>query len=93
VFCLDAGATSQLAPRGGLHGVLLVMAVALTSSVLGTSVFMAGVRKLGASRASIVSSAEPALTTIFRLPRSTSASEPSSFWSPVSCSRRYRSSS
>jgi drug/metabolite transporter (DMT)-like permease len=65
VFCLDAGATGQLAPRGGLHGVALVIAVALSSSVLGTSAFMAGVRRLGASRASIVSSAEPALTAIF----------------------------
>jgi drug/metabolite transporter (DMT)-like permease len=64
VFCLDAGAAGQLAPRGGLHGVALVIAVALSSSVLGTSAFMAGVRRLGASRASIVSSAEPALTAI-----------------------------
>jgi drug/metabolite transporter (DMT)-like permease len=43
----------------------LVVAVALSSSVLGTSAFMAGVRRLGASRASIVSSAEPALTAAF----------------------------
>jgi phytoene synthase len=33
--------------------------------VIGTSAFMAGVRRLGASRASIVSSAEPALTAAF----------------------------
>jgi len=65
VFCLDAGAAGQLAPRGGLHGVALVIAVALSSSVLGTTAFLAGVRRLGASRASIVSSAEPALTAIF----------------------------
>ncbi|HEY2436836.1 MAG TPA: squalene/phytoene synthase family protein, partial [Solirubrobacteraceae bacterium] len=39
--------------------------VALSSSVIGTSAFMAGVRRLGASRASIVSSAEPALTAAF----------------------------
>jgi hypothetical protein len=37
----------------------------LFSSVLATSAFMAGVRTLGASRASIVSSAEPALTAVF----------------------------
>jgi hypothetical protein len=43
----------------------LVIAVALSSSVIGTSAFMAGVRRLGASRASIVSSAEPALTAAF----------------------------
>jgi drug/metabolite transporter (DMT)-like permease len=65
VFCLDAGAAGQLAPRGGFHGVALVIAVALSSSVLGTSAFMAGVRGLGPSRASVVSSAEPALTAIF----------------------------
>ena len=65
VFCLDAGAAGQLLPRGGLHGVALVIAVALSSSVLGTTAFMTGVRTLGASRASIVSSAEPALTAIF----------------------------
>src|SRR5262249_21219771 len=55
----------QLAPRGGLTGVGLVIAVALSSSVIGSSAFMAGVRRLGASRASIVSSAEPALTAAF----------------------------
>jgi len=65
VFCLDAGAAGQLSPRGGLLGVALVVAVALSSSVLGTGAFLAGVRRLGASRASIVSSAEPALTAIF----------------------------
>jgi drug/metabolite transporter (DMT)-like permease len=65
VFCLDAAAAGQLAPRGGLHGVALVIAAALSSSVIGTSAFMAGVRTLGVSRASIVSSAEPALTAIF----------------------------
>jgi drug/metabolite transporter (DMT)-like permease len=42
VFCLDAGAAGQLVPRGGLHGVALVIAVALSSSVLGTTAFMAG---------------------------------------------------
>jgi len=65
VFCLDAGAAGQLLPRGGLPGIALVLAVALSSSVLGTSAFLTGVRSLGASRASIVSSAEPALTAIF----------------------------
>ena len=64
VFCADSAIAGQLAPRGGLTGVGLVIAVALSSSVLGTSAFMTGVRKLGASRASIVSSAEPALTAL-----------------------------
>src|SRR5215471_13871914 len=64
-FFADAAVHGQLAPRGGLTGIGLVVAVALSSSVLGTSAFMAGVRQLGASRASIVSSAEPALTAAF----------------------------
>jgi len=64
-FLGDAVAHGQLAPRGGVTGIGLVFAVALSSSVLGTSAFMAGVRRLGASRASIVSSAEPALTAAF----------------------------
>jgi drug/metabolite transporter (DMT)-like permease len=65
VFCSDAGISGQLAPRGGLGGVGIVVAVALSCSVVGTSAFMAGVSRLGASRASIVSSAEPGLTAIF----------------------------
>jgi drug/metabolite transporter (DMT)-like permease len=64
-FFADAAVHGQLAPRGGLTGIGLVVAIALSSSVLGTSAFMAGVRQLGASRASIVSSAEPALTAAF----------------------------
>ena len=64
-FFADAAVHGHLAPRGGVTGVGLVVAVALSSSVIGTSAFMAGVRRLGASRASIVSSAEPALTAAF----------------------------
>ena len=64
-FFADAAIHGQLAPRGGVTGMGLVIAVALSSSVIGTSAFMAGVRRLGASRASIVSSAEPALTAAF----------------------------
>jgi drug/metabolite transporter (DMT)-like permease len=66
-FFADAAIHGQLAPRGGVTGVGLVVAVALSSSVIGTSAFMVGVRRLGASRASIVSSAEPALTAAFAL--------------------------
>jgi drug/metabolite transporter (DMT)-like permease/GNAT superfamily N-acetyltransferase len=65
VFSVDAAATNQLGPRGGLSGLGLLVAVALSSSVLGTSAFLAGMRRLGPSRASIVSSAEPALTALF----------------------------
>ncbi|HEY2436329.1 MAG TPA: DMT family transporter [Solirubrobacteraceae bacterium] len=65
MFCADAAIHGQLAPRGGVSGIGLVVVVALSSSVLGTGAFMAGVRRLGASRASIVSSAEPALTAAF----------------------------
>jgi len=64
-FFGDAAIHGQLAPRGGLTGIGLVVAVALSSSVFGTGAFMAGVRRLGASRASIVSSVEPALTAAF----------------------------
>ena len=64
-FFADAAVHGQLTPRGGVTGIGLVIAVALSSSVIGTSAFMAGVRRLGASRASIVSSAEPALTAAF----------------------------
>ena len=64
-FFADAAIHGQLAPRGGLAGIGLVVAIAVSSSVLGTSAFMAGLRRLGASRASIVSSAEPALTAAF----------------------------
>jgi hypothetical protein len=64
-FFADAAIHGQLAPRGGVTGVGFVVAVALSSSVIGTSAFMAGVRCLGASRASIVSSAEPAFTAAF----------------------------
>ena len=48
-FLADAAIHGQLAPRGGVTGIGLVIAVALSSSVLGTSAFMAGVRRLGAS--------------------------------------------
>ena len=64
-FFADAAIHGRLAPRGGVTGVGLVIAVALSASVIGTSAFMVGVRRLGASRASIVSSAEPALTAAF----------------------------
>ena len=65
VLGADAGVRGQLAPRGGAASLGLIVAAALFSSVLATSAFMAGVRRLGASRASIVSSAEPALTAVF----------------------------
>ena len=64
-FFVDAAMHGQLTPGGGVTGFGLVVAVALSSSVLGTTAFMAGVRRLGAARASIVSSAEPALTAAF----------------------------
>ena len=65
VFGGDALAHGELIPRFGLDGLLLVIAVALLSTVLGIGAFLAGVRRLGPSRASIVSSAEPALTALF----------------------------
>ena len=61
----DALAHGELTPDVGLGGVLLVIAVALVSTVLGISAFLAGVKRLGPSRASIASSIEPALTAAF----------------------------
>src|SRR5262249_14654344 len=61
----DALARGDLIVRGGVHGALLVVAVALLSTVLGIAAFLAGVRRLGPARASIVSSVEPALTAVF----------------------------
>jgi drug/metabolite transporter (DMT)-like permease len=65
VLGADALAHGELIPRVGLSGVLLVIAVALVSTVLGIGTFLAGVHRLGPSRASIVSSVEPALTAAF----------------------------
>jgi drug/metabolite transporter (DMT)-like permease/RimJ/RimL family protein N-acetyltransferase len=65
VFCGYALARGKLTLNTSVEGFGLVIAVALTSSVIGTAAFMAGVRTLGASRASIISSAEPALTALF----------------------------
>ena len=61
----DALAHGQLVLRAGVHGLLLVVAVALLSTVLGIAAFLAGVQRLGPARASIVSSVEPALTAAF----------------------------
>jgi drug/metabolite transporter (DMT)-like permease len=65
VLGADALAHGELAPRVGLGGLLLVATIALVSTVLGIGAFLAGVRRLGPSRASIVSSVEPALTATF----------------------------
>ena len=65
VFCGYALAHGNLTLNTSIDGFGLVIAVALTSSVIGTAAFLAGVRTLGASRASIISSAEPALTACF----------------------------
>jgi drug/metabolite transporter (DMT)-like permease len=61
----DALAHGQLTPHVGLVGVLLVIAVALVSTVFGIGSFLAGVKRLGPSRASVASSVEPALTAAF----------------------------
>ena len=65
VLSPDALAHGELTVRVGVDGVLLVAATALVSTVLGIGAFLAGVRRLGPSRASIVSSVEPALTIAF----------------------------
>jgi len=61
----DALARGDLIPRGGVDGALLVVAVALLSTVLGIAAFLVGVQRLGPARASIVSGVEPALTAAF----------------------------
>jgi drug/metabolite transporter (DMT)-like permease len=62
VLSPDAILHGGLTARVGVDGVLLVVAAALVSTVLGIGAFLAGVRALGPSRASVVSSVEPALT-------------------------------
>jgi drug/metabolite transporter (DMT)-like permease len=57
-----AFAQGELTASVGVDGLLLVLIAALVSTVLGIGAFLAGVRALGPSRASIVSSVEPALT-------------------------------
>jgi hypothetical protein len=64
VIGANALAHGELTPHFGLVGVLLVIAVALVSTVLGIGTFLGGVKRLGPSRASIVSSIEPALTAV-----------------------------
>jgi drug/metabolite transporter (DMT)-like permease len=61
----DAIAHGELTAPMSVDGVLLVLTAALVSTVLGIGAFLAGVRRLGPSRASIVSSIEPALTAAF----------------------------
>ena len=61
----DALGHSDVVLHAGPGGVLLVVAVALVSTVLGIVAFLAGVQRLGPSRASIVSSVEPVLTAVF----------------------------
>ncbi|MBV9416711.1 MAG: DMT family transporter [Solirubrobacterales bacterium] len=65
VLSPDALAQGELTARVGVDGVLLVVTAALVSTVLGVGAFLAGVQRLGPSRASIVSSVEPALTAAF----------------------------
>jgi drug/metabolite transporter (DMT)-like permease len=67
VLSAAAFGRGDLALQGGAYGAAMVAAVAVVSSVLGVCAFLAGVRRLGAARASIVSSAEPALTAAFAL--------------------------
>jgi len=62
VLSPDAFAQGELTASVGVDGLLLVFIAAMVSTVLGIGAFLAGVRALGPSRASIVSSVEPALT-------------------------------
>jgi drug/metabolite transporter (DMT)-like permease len=61
----DALANGVAIPGHGPSGLALIVATALLSTVLGIGAFLAGIRGLGPSRASIVSSVEPALTAAF----------------------------
>jgi drug/metabolite transporter (DMT)-like permease len=63
VGCAGAGAASgQLSLRFDESGWIWVVAVALTSTVFAIGAFLTGVARLGASRASILSTFEPLLT-------------------------------
>lgn len=61
---VGGAALGRLQPALGARAILLVAAIALVSTVLGIGSFVAGVARLGPSRASIVSSVQPALTAI-----------------------------
>jgi drug/metabolite transporter (DMT)-like permease len=65
VLGADALAHGDPIPAPGPSGLALIAATALLSTVLGIGAFLAGIRRLGPSRASIVSSVEPALTAAF----------------------------
>ena len=54
----------QLQSSFSTRDILLLAAIALVSTVLGISSFVAGVARLGPSRASIVSGIQPALTAV-----------------------------
>jgi drug/metabolite transporter (DMT)-like permease len=60
-------AIHQLRVPHGAEPVVLVAAVAFVSAVVGIGSFIAGVARLGPSRASIVSTAEPILTAALAL--------------------------
>jgi drug/metabolite transporter (DMT)-like permease len=60
-------ALHQLRVPHGAEPVVLVAAVGLVSAVLGIGSFIAGVARLGASRASILSTTEPILTAALAL--------------------------
>jgi drug/metabolite transporter (DMT)-like permease len=62
-----AAAHGEAGPQGGAEGVMFVAAVALVGTALGLAALLAGVARLGPSRASIVGGAEPVFTAMLGL--------------------------
>lgn len=60
-------ASGQLHPPTGAHALVLLGAIGLGATVVGIGTFLAGIARLGAARASITSSIQPALTALLAL--------------------------
>lgn len=61
-FLLFGFGTNTLAPPGGATAWGVAVAIAIVSTVIPVLTFFAGIERIGASRASIISTAEPAVT-------------------------------
>lgn len=64
VFLVLAGASGQLALGGGRRALGLVALLALVSTALPITLFVAGLQRIGAGRAAIYSTVEPVVTVI-----------------------------
>jgi drug/metabolite transporter (DMT)-like permease len=64
VLAVIAVAFDDLALGGGTRGLLLVVALALISTALPITLFLVGIRHVGAGRAAVLSTIEPVVTVI-----------------------------